>query len=421
MKKLLTLAGVVLLTMVSCHHEDDPEPEPKTANRTVLVYIAGENSLSPYLFHKNGRNGNDGELQEMLIGSQQVNIDNLILYVDAAETTPPYLVRYQKGVAVDSVSMEESYACDPNTIYKVLTTTIEKYPAKDYGLVLWGHASGWRIETDSIEYTSVINARQKRAYGIDNSTNAETDRGKWINMSTLARVLKRTSQKLKFIFADCCQFQCIESAYELRNTCDYIIASAAEIPGEGAPYNTMVPAMFSSAETFYKQMVDAYYAQTSYGFKEPLSVIKTSEIENLAIATRNVLQTFVTQNITEESPYLKMDSLIYYQGSNYGTNHYMYDMNDFILRYASSEDYAQWKQVFDKCVIYRTPTFGLDNEWMTNNSNNIDFKSFELNDKRYGGVSMFVPQYPSGYYSKYNTDIKKTGWYYAAGLDALGW
>ena len=108
MKKLLTLAGVVLLTMVSCHHEDDPEPEQKTANRTVLVYIAGENSLSPYLFHKNGRNGNDGELQEMLIGSQQVSIDNLILYVDAAETTPPYLVRYQKGVAVDSVSMEES-------------------------------------------------------------------------------------------------------------------------------------------------------------------------------------------------------------------------------------------------------------------------------------------------------------------------
>ena len=78
-------------------------------------------------------------------------------------------------------------------------------------------------------------------------------------------------------------------------------------------------------------------------------------------------------------------------------------------------------EAFDKAVVYRTPTFGLDGVWMSNNNNNIDFNSFELNDERFGGVSMFVPQYPAGYYSKYNNDIKKTGWYYAAGLDALGW
>jgi len=425
MKHLLILSCAALILMVSCHHKDDPEPEQKIANRTVLVYIAAENSLSPFLFHKNGRNGNDGELHEMLIGSQQVSTDNLILYVDASETTFPYMVRYQKGKAVDSVMMEECYACDPTSIYKVLTTTIEKYPAKDYGLVLWGHASGWRIENDTIEYTSVINARKKsnprRAYGIDNGSNTENDRGKWINIYTLAKVMQRTGQKFKFIFADCCQFQCIESAYDLRNCCDFIIASPAEIPGEGAPYHTMVPAMFSQNESFYKQMADAYYAQTSYGYKEPLSVIKTSEIENLAMATRTILQSFVPQSISESTPYLRMDSLIYYQGSNYGTNHYMYDMNDFVLRYASIENYNQWRQAFDKAVVYRTPTFGLDGVWMSNNNNNIDFNSFELNDERFGGVSMFVPQYPAGYYSKYNNDIKKTGWYYAAGLDALGW
>ena len=425
MKQLLFLAGAVLMLMTSCHHNDDSESEQKIANRTVLIYIAGENHLSPFLFHKNGWDGNDGELYEMLVGSQQINSDNLILYVDASENTPPYLIRYKKGKAVDSLSMEESYASDPTTIYKVLSTTIEKYPAKDYGLVLWGHASGWRIENDTIQYTSVINARQKanmrRAYGVDNGSNADNDLGKWINMSTLAKVLQRTGQKLKFIFADCCQFQSIESAYELRNCCDYIIASPAEIPAEGAPYNTMIPAMFNQSETFYKQMVDAYYAQTSYGYREPLSVIKTSEIDNLAIATRNVLQSFVLQNITEDNPYLNMDNLIYYQGSSYGTYHYMYDMNDFILRYASVEDYAQWKQVFDKAVVYRTPTFGLDGEWMTNNQNNINFRSFVLDDSHYGGVSMFVPQYPAGFYSSYNNNIKKTGWYYAAGLEALGW
>lgn len=42
------------------------------------------------------------------------------------------------------------YASDPERMYETLHWIMTRYPAETYGLVLWGHASGWVIEKDSI-------------------------------------------------------------------------------------------------------------------------------------------------------------------------------------------------------------------------------------------------------------------------------
>ena len=54
--------------------------------------------------------------------------------------------------------------------------------------------------------------------------------------NNLTADVMRNLQELKFIFADCCNFMCLESIYELRQVADYIIGSPAEIPEIGAPY-----------------------------------------------------------------------------------------------------------------------------------------------------------------------------------------
>ena len=59
-------------------------------------------------------------------------------------------------------------------------------------------------------------------------------------------------------------------------------------------------------------------------------------------------------------------------------------------------------------------------KWMTNGQ--MDFSSFQMAEDTYGGVSMFVPQRrPGTQYTKYNQDIRKTAWYWAARLNELGW
>lgn len=101
------------------------------------------------------------------------------------------------------------------------------YPADDYGLVLWGHGNGWVIMNDSVA--------TRRAIAVDNGNNKVSDSGMWLNIPSLHIALKALPHPFKFIFADCCNMQNVEVAYELRDVTEYYIASPAGIPGEGAP------------------------------------------------------------------------------------------------------------------------------------------------------------------------------------------
>ena len=403
---LIFLCGCALL-LSACHKEkDDPTPAPPEADRrTVLVYVAGENSLSKYYAE---------EFTEMCEGSMSIgDKDHLLVYVDIADAIrKPYLMEVSKG---DTVTIhqytEDMLSCDPDVMLNVIRRAFEARPAQSYGLVLWGHSSGWIIKTDSVENNMMA---RRPAYGVDNNKNGTTNAGMWINIPTLTKVLLRAGYPLRFIFADCCNFQCTEVAYEMRNTADYIIGSPAVIPGKGAPYNTVVPAMFSQSDTFYREIADAYYAQKVNGCKVPLSVVKTSEMSALADATRTALKSFAA---TFDGQMPDMTGLIYYLGNRASAAYrVMYDMNDFMLRYASEDDYNVWRQAFDRAVVYRR----MSTEWVT--SNLVDFNDFEVTEERYGGLSMFVPQaVTKATYYLYNTDIKKMGWYYAAGYADVGW
>ena len=422
MKKLVFALSIIAL-FVACH-KDDPKEDEVKADRTVLVYISGECSLWDFV---------DYDMDEMKNGSQTIGDNNLLVYVDRGyshgkpneQKEIPWLARIHKGQFVDSVSIkdivnemnltpaktsvtDDPYASDPQVMEGVLRYAFKKYPSKnnDYGLVLWGHGTGWLIK-DSIGYNAL--ARQK-AYGVDTGKNADTDNGIWLNIPTMAKMLSKLPH-LTFIFGDCCHTMCLEVAYELRHVTDYLIGTPAEIPGEGAPYQTVVPALFEKT-TFWKSIVDRYYEQRAGGYDVPLSVIKTSEMENMANATNTVLKSIAPKF---EGGYPDMSNLIYYyyDFSNYQE---FYDANDFILKYAEEGDYNSWKQALEKTVIYKK----MATRWMTNKYPwSTYYGDFEVTENHYGGVSMFVPKYILQHTD--NDYIKQMGWYYAAGYSDIGW
>lgn len=404
MKYLVTLVCACLL-IVGCSSDkggDDPNPQTKKASRTVIVYIAGDNNLASYVY---------SDLSEMLQGSKSMPSDgNLIAYIDRGNTSDmPCIVNIKEGVA-DTVYVSESntYSSDPTVMKTILSKIMEEYPANDYGLLLWGHANGWIIDDDSISVqtkTRSIKPSTKQdvsireAYGVDN--------GYWINIPTLANVLSSLPSKFKFIFGDCCCFQSVENAYELRNVTDYIIASPAEIPGVGAPYNTVVPALFSTSATFYQEIVDTYAAQRVSSYYEPLSVIKTSEMESLASATSPLLQA-----VAEAGGVERTNDLVYYYSDDNLSPRYklLYDMQDLFMKYVEDANlYATWKSALDKAVVYKHMAY----PWLSNGF--VNFSNFTLTDDNYGGVSIFIPA--SYYPNAYNNGIKKMAWYYATGMD----
>ena len=420
MKKLLY--AICAVTLLLACHKDDPEENQVKADRTVLVYISGECSLWDFI---------DDDLKEMKAGSQSIGDNNLLVYVDNATTGEiPWLARIHKGQITDSVSFTEiakvmnldpaeslvkgdPYSSEAQVMEGVLRYAFQKFPSKnnDYGLVLWGHGSGWLIK-DSIPYTAM--ARQK-AYGIDNGRNdkqyGSADKGKWLNIPSMAKSLSKLPH-LSFIFCDCCNMMCLEVAYELRNVTDYLIGTPAEIPGVGAPYNTVVPAMFEKT-TFWKSIVDYYFKQRAGGFDVPLSVIQTNGMENLANATKTVLKNSASK-IGEGYP--NTSGLIYYYYDS-SSHQVFFDANDFILKYADTNEYNSWKQVLDKTVIYKK----MATSWMINKNSwpNYYGNYFTVTEEKYGGVSMFVPTYIQQ--TTDNKYIQQMQWYKAAGYNEIGW
>lgn len=382
------------------------------AERTVLIYMAGKNNLSshPAYHYLNA------DLEEIKQGSRRIG-DNSCLLVfvrrflpeDNNNTETPWLARIQNGEVTDSVSvndmgitLSDPRASNPQVMEQVMNYAYKKYPAtRDYGLVLWSHSTGWMMENSTAN---------TRAFGMDRG-NSVDGRAEWINIPDLKNVLAKQPH-LKFIMADCCHFMCLETLYELRGVADYVIGSPAEIPGEGAPYQDVVPAMFESTG-FYTSIANSYYNKVSGNL--PLSVVKMDEMDRVAQATGNALK---SAKAKIGNGYADLTGMIHY--GSLGTNesydavaNFFFDAGDFISRYASPTDYQQWKQALDRAVVEKRIGY----TWDTLKKWNIHFNDFKMNEERYHGVSLFVPQDPSkGGYSKFNTDIRQLSWYDAVGL-----
>jgi hypothetical protein len=89
--KIQTALVVLMLLLTACHDTKDlptPQPIPEIASRTVLVYIAGDNSLSSFAVD---------DYREMLKGVMSVNTaeNNLLVYIDRGSVAPQ-LIRLGK-------------------------------------------------------------------------------------------------------------------------------------------------------------------------------------------------------------------------------------------------------------------------------------------------------------------------------------
>ena len=130
--------------LAACNkHEDpapSPEPTPTLAQRTVLVYMSGENNLTKDSSSP-GVSYLEDDYKEMLEGSYSLNSNqHLIAFIDSVGTdNKPHIVEIANGIAKNVYQYDsEFYASDPNKLLEVIKWVMNQYPAHEYGLVLWG-------------------------------------------------------------------------------------------------------------------------------------------------------------------------------------------------------------------------------------------------------------------------------------------
>ena len=402
---LLLLGFFVLLSAVGCKESDDEgggdvvslQPGDSAA-RTVLVYIMGENTLS----------GNvRSDLNEMVRGAYSIP-DSCYLLAFVDDMRLPYICRIYKdvnGVAVRDTVLkysEDFYSTDTARFREVVTWVLDEYPSDNFGLVLWSHGSGW-----------VYDVNRTRSIGVDDGYHKYENgsyTSKWMEVEELAAVLESLPVKNDFVLYDACFMQCVEAAYTMRNAAEWLVGSPAELPGNGAPYDKIMSSLFS-----FPFNADSLIYQYKSGYPEyygvVLSAIKTSALERLAEVTADVVPAYFSRS------YIVNDSTFSYLpgGSSNGIYPEYCDMNAQMELRLPVELYTMWKMAFDEAVPYKVAS----KRWMSAIKNPLG-EYYNVDQLRYGGVSMFVPRDWAEYF-RFNSDFRKTEWYTVAGWDVTGW
>lgn len=264
MKKLLALL-FALSVLVSCSNTSEPVEE--ASRRVVLVYMEAKNNLAP--------NATD-DLIEMFRATVPDSC-RLLVFLSTYDGNAPRLMEVENGELVSLLEYEKNTsAVDPKQLKRVLADAARLAPAKERGLVFWSHAFGWQQS-----------ARRSRAFGWENSTHT---------MSNTELAVALEGADLDYIYFDACFMGSAEVAYELRRAADYMVASPAEMPGNGMPYDLTIPALF--AKNIPAGLIEAidivadYYDENpgdANGCPRTLALIDLKKMEPLAAETKRIV------------------------------------------------------------------------------------------------------------------------------------
>jgi len=390
-KPYYLLMSLVLMLVSAC--SDDNKDEPTTIDRTVLVYIMGDNTLSHLV---------NADINEMIEGAANVDLsrNNLLVYMDDKTTVKLIRISKEKGTIVQELI--ENYDYNRNSVgldemKEVFSTVYKKYPAESYGLVLWSHGEGWKPGTSS-----------SRWIGEDVGSNAT------LSISTLSEVMK-VFPYYDYVLFDACFMQSVEVAYELRHHTDYFIGSPAEIPGPGAPYQKVVPALFAKsdaaatiARSYFEYYNDLYTGSIPLSGKPwtggvLISVIATNGLNALAEATNDILPAVIQdKNTVPVSGILNYD-----RRTSGGVGYYDFDM---LMKSLTNENasYTKWRNALNATVPYVNSTEKIYTAY--NGGAMFDVAG-------YCGVSSYVPRNSSSL----NQSYKTFDWYTDAGWSETGW
>ena len=197
------------------------------AQWTVGVYMCADNGMNDLA---------DIDIAEMKqVGStEEVNV---VVQVDRTARDPrPGCYRYfiKKDGADTLASLGEVDMADPATLAGFADFLRRHYPATNYVLVLWDHGDGW-----------YPGHGPSRAIFIDDSRDHEMGVAGGELAQAMADVKQSLGKRVRILAFDACLMGMIEVAAEVRDACDYLLASEALVPADGLPYDEFLDRLTS--------------------------------------------------------------------------------------------------------------------------------------------------------------------------------
>ena len=375
-KIAILMLCVISLLITSCQ-QDGPDTPEAPVKRTILVYMVASNSLGV-----NRRDQMDLDEMDRAVEHGELNGCRLLVYRIGPDDDIPLLFEIKKGwrgtaehqtlVTYDGTKGASVTAA---RMSQVIADAKRLAPARDYGLILWSHGTGWAPSLTTRA------AAPRRVFGEDNGSTMALDQ--------LAAAIPVGA--FSWIYADVCYMGCVEVAYQLRSRCRYFVGYPTEIPGRGMPYELTLPYLCADQAQLDKacqETFDYYDIQTGANRTFSAVVVDCSYLDQLASVCRLIQMSSPVQ-----------PSLSTLQCYNLNGYHFLYDFMQYYLEMADMSLGARMQDIYEKTVLYRIATPMIFNKIMIDQENFSGLSTYVLgtspgvNDNYYRTLDWFHAVY----------------------------
>lgn len=344
--KLFTLIlSVLTITFIitSCGSKNEPQ---EGTRRTIIMYLIATNSLSSSIA---------SDISEIENTIQSTNMNNcrfLVYYATYSQN--PYLFEIKKGKrGVENVTLKTYSTAIKSTsverMQEVLKDAISIAPAKEFGLILGSHASGW------------ANSLTSRSSDIS-LLDFGDDKGSTMPIHELAEAIP--DNLFKFIYSDACYMGGIEVAYELKDKTEYFIGSPTELPIDGMDYANNIPCFFADSIDLIKVCSNTFNKYNNLSGSNrtcTISLVDCTKLNQLASIAHEIYhigtgttEYYKIQHYKRSLPYLFFDFKQYINTFTATTETNTDKLNSLITTFNSQ---------LDNIVLYKASTpyiFGKD-------------------------------------------------------------
>ena len=352
--------------------------ETETRVRTLLLYSAGYNNLSPVL-----KDDIDDICTGYLPEGYSFN-DNLLVFAhhsvskyNFSDEVQPCLIRIYRdrdGIAVrDTVRTwpEGTSAVDPETLRSVLEYVRDNYPSEEYGMIFSSHATGWLPPNFPRNGSTILMSGgsgtgngQERSIGQDAGTGEEMD------VKDFAAAIP---MELEYLIFDACLTGGVEVAYELKDVCRHLVFSSEEILADGMVYTDIIYRLLGTEPSDITGVAEDYFNHYNSlsGMEQSalISVIDCSGLEELAQAAGEIFSRHAGQ-----IPAIDASEV---QKLNYASR-WFYDFRDIMAQLTDGQDDVDGLDAaLGKCVMYK--------------ANTEYFMGSRLKIDTFCGLSMYLP------------------------------
>lgn len=267
------------LFSVSCEKENSDTPQV-VPDRTVVVYMVASNSLGSYDFDIK-------DMNEMVAAAKAGGLRNgrLVVYRQSYDGNPVLQEVTANGLDTIKLYNNSVSSLSIARMRGVINDVKTSLPAKEYGIILWSHGNGWlRAGAGHTGETPIASGR---AFGQEGGIDKTS---RYMDTESLAAAL--TGEDLVFAYFDCCYMGGIEVLYDMRKSVPRLVASVAELPAEGMPYNLTLPYIMApesaDLEGAAKATFDYYNARTGEDRTCTMSVYDMTQVDGLSEALKDL-------------------------------------------------------------------------------------------------------------------------------------